>query len=144
MKNPFRYRSYYYDFETGLYYLNSRYYDPELGRFVNADDIGVLQESKNFINGLNLYSYCNNNPISNIDDCGHAWWHWLIAAFVVVAAAIAVVATAGGVLPGIFAVNAVIAGGSASHNRCDNICRSVCRLCSRFYWFCLICGDRKH
>lgn len=61
--NPFRYRSYYYDTETGLYYLNSRYYDSETGRFINTDDISILVEGKEFHNGLKLYAYCNNNPI---------------------------------------------------------------------------------
>lgn len=61
--SPFRYRSYYYDTETNLYYLNSRYYDPETGRFINTDDISILVEGKEFHNGLKLYAYCNNNPI---------------------------------------------------------------------------------
>lgn len=111
-KNPFRYRSYYYDFETGLYYLNSRYYDPELGRFVNADDIDNL--SPNEINGINLFAYCVNNPVNLSDECGHAWWHWLIAALVVVIAAVAVVVTAGGAAAGMAAVAAVAAGCSAA------------------------------
>lgn len=70
IKNPFRYRSYYYDFETNLYYLNSRYYDPETGRFVNADDISILSESKDIFNGLNVYIYCGNNPINYFDPSG--------------------------------------------------------------------------
>lgn len=68
--NPFRYRSYYFDEETGLYYLNSRYYDPETGRFVNADDISFLDPES--INGLNLYAYCGDNPVMYIDPDGHA------------------------------------------------------------------------
>ena len=51
--NSFRYRGYYYDTETGLYYLNSRYYDPSIGRFINADDISYIQPTD--INRLNLY-----------------------------------------------------------------------------------------
>ena len=62
-KNPFRYRSYYWDYETGLYYLNSRYYDPELGRFINADSISILSQSQVDLNGLNLYVYCFNNHL---------------------------------------------------------------------------------
>ena len=69
-KNPFRYRSYYYDFETGLYYLNSRYYNPEIGRFINADSIDILDSTKNSINGINLYIYCNNNPVNYYDPNG--------------------------------------------------------------------------
>ncbi len=68
--NPFRYRSYYYDTETNLYYLNSRYYDPELGRFINADDISVLDISRSELNGLNLYCYCLNNPVKFLDVLG--------------------------------------------------------------------------
>ena len=53
--NPVRYRGYYYDSETGLYYLNARYYDPEVGRFINADET--------LSGGFNLFEYCLNNPI---------------------------------------------------------------------------------
>ncbi len=59
--NPFRYRGYYYDVETGLYYLNSRYYDPRVGRFISSAEVSSL--NPNSINGLNLYAYANNNPI---------------------------------------------------------------------------------
>lgn len=67
--NPFRYRSYYYDTETGLYFLKSRYYDPELGRFITIDDVSYLDPDT--INGLNLYAYCGNNPVDNVDPTGH-------------------------------------------------------------------------
>jgi len=88
--NPFRYRGYYYDAETGLYYLNSRYYDPSIGRFINADDISYIQPTD--INGLNLFAYCGNNPIMRNDPEGTAWWHWLLGIGVaLVAAAITVV-----------------------------------------------------
>ena len=96
-KNPFRYRSYYYDYETGLYYLNSRYYDPELGRFINADDISILNKTLDEINGLNLYAYCFNNFVNTFDDDGQlAWWKKLLIglAFIVVGA-IVTAATAG-------------------------------------------------
>ncbi len=96
--NPFRYRGYYFDTETGLYYLNARYYDPEVGRFISPDSTDYL--SPESINGLNLYAYCRNNPVMNIDPSGTtAWREWLIAgvatAIFVVAAAVAIVATAG-------------------------------------------------
>lgn len=65
--NPFRYRSYYYDNETELYYLNSRYYNPTWCRFLNADSyIGANQD----ILAYNLYAYVSNNPINNVDDQG--------------------------------------------------------------------------
>ena len=66
--NPFRYRSYYYDEETDLYYLQTRYYDPELGRFISQDDVSYLAPDN--INGLNLYAYCANNPVMNVDPTG--------------------------------------------------------------------------
>ena len=72
VKNPFRYRSYYYDFETNLYYLNSRYYDPQIGRFINADNISNVDKST--FNGLNLYAYCVNNPVMLTDSQGESWW----------------------------------------------------------------------
>ncbi len=81
-KNPFRYRSYYYDFETNLYYLNSRYYDPEIGRFINADDITTLDVTKITLNGLNLYAYCLNNPVNDFDVNGHLLFTFLIALIV--------------------------------------------------------------
>ena len=68
--NPFRYRGYYFDEESGLYYLNSRYYDPETGRFISPDVLSILDETKGQINGLNLYMYCRNNPIMYIDSNG--------------------------------------------------------------------------
>ncbi len=67
--NPIRYRSYYYDEETNLYYLNTRYYDPAIGRFMTIDSIAYL--APDVINGLNLYAYCNNNPVMCVDPTGH-------------------------------------------------------------------------
>ena len=61
--NPFRYRGYYYDEETALYYLQSRYYDPILRRFLNADSVDVLTADPTSLSGKNLYAYCENNPI---------------------------------------------------------------------------------
>ena len=66
--NPFRYRGYYYDCETGLYFLKSRYYDPEVGRFLNMDSIIFADNCET--NGINLYAYCLNNPVNYIDPFG--------------------------------------------------------------------------
>ena len=67
--NPFRYRGYYYDTETGFYYVSSRYYDPAIGRFINADDISYLGADDE-LTGYNLYSYCGNNPVMYADPEG--------------------------------------------------------------------------
>ena len=69
--NPFRYKCYYYDEETQLFYCNSRYYSPELCRWISPDSIEYL-DSKS-INRLNLYCYCANNPIMYVDPSGHAF-----------------------------------------------------------------------
>ena len=105
--NPIRYRSYYFDTETGFYYLKSRYYDPQVGRFINADGIDEAHDAKGIVNGLNLYSYCNNNPVMHRDDDGDSWWKWLVGAVVVAVAAVAVVVT-GGAAAGL--VGAIAAG----------------------------------
>ena len=68
--NPIRYRGYYYDEESELYYLQTRYYDPEIGRFIIIDDTEYLNAE--IINGLNLYVYCLNNPILYFDDTGRS------------------------------------------------------------------------
>ena len=68
--NPFRYRKYVYDPETGLYCLGSRYYDPEVGRFVNADDTDVIFAKPQELESKNLYAYCDNNPVAREDYAG--------------------------------------------------------------------------
>ena len=71
--NPFRYRSYYYDVETKLYYLNSRYYNPVWRRFLNIDEI---LNTIGTVNNTNLYGYTNNNPISRLDSNGDKWYYF--------------------------------------------------------------------
>ena len=65
--NPFRYRSYYYDTETGFYWLYTRYYDPAIGRFINADR---QLNTGSDLTGMNLYAYCGNNPVMFCDPNG--------------------------------------------------------------------------
>lgn len=62
--NPFRYREYYYDSETELYYLNSRYYNTSTGRFINPDDEDIAEDMEEVLN-TNLYCYALNIPINN-------------------------------------------------------------------------------
>ena len=67
--NPFRYRGYYFDQETGFYYLNARYYSPEWRRFISPDDTAYLDPEN--VNGLNLYCYCGNDPVNYSAPSGH-------------------------------------------------------------------------
>ena len=67
--NKLRYRSYYYDTESGLYYLQSRYYDPIVKRFISPDSTDYLTENGDF-DGYNLYAYCLNNPVMYVDKKG--------------------------------------------------------------------------
>ncbi|MBQ8504067.1 MAG: RHS repeat-associated core domain-containing protein [Clostridia bacterium] len=69
--NPFRYRSYYYDSDIEMYYLQSRYYDAEVGRFINCDDVNYIGVTESEFS-YNPFAYCVNNPISNIDYFGYA------------------------------------------------------------------------
>ena len=68
-KNPFRYRGYYYDTETGYYYLNARYYDPQVRRFISADDMAYLG-ADGTVNTYNLFAYCENDPVQGYDPTG--------------------------------------------------------------------------
>ena len=67
--NPLRYRGYYYDNETGFYYLQSRYYDPVNRRFINADSLASTGQGSL---GTNMFAYCNNEPVQRFDPTGHS------------------------------------------------------------------------
>ena len=91
--NPFRYRGYYFDAETGFYFLKTRYYDPEIGRFMTIDDLSYLDPKS--INGLNLYAYCGNNPVVHVDYEGNAWyefWKWDWASIGKIAVGVTIIA----------------------------------------------------
>ena len=92
--NPIRYRGYYYDTETGFYYLQSRYYDPITRRFLNAD--GYISTGRGVL-GSNMFAYCNNNPVNRIDPYGHFWQELWNAFTQAVQQASGVFALAGGV-----------------------------------------------
>ena len=94
--NPFRYRGYYFDCETGFYFLQSRYYDPEVGRFLNMDSIEYADPES--VNGINLYAYCINDPVNYYDPSGH----FIISLIIGLTIAGAVI---GGTVSGISAYN---------------------------------------
>ena len=115
--NPFRYRGYYYDTETDLYYLNSRYYDPEVGRFINADDIDYLGVDGSPLS-YNLFAYCMNNPVNRFDVNGNLsmpnWLKVTVGAVAIAGLAVATVCTGGAVavICGA-ALSGAIAGGAS-------------------------------
>jgi len=102
-RNPFRYKGYYYDSETGLFMVGHRYYNPEWGRWIQPDDIEYLDPTN--INGLNLYAYCNNDPVNMYDPDGHFslpnWAKWVIGG-VAFAGAVALTIVSGGSLAPVF------------------------------------------
>ena len=125
--NPLRYRGYYYDAETGFYYLQSRYYDFANCRFINADG----QFTDGFI-GSNLFAYCENNPIRYSDPIGLLaaeaaitltnWWNpigWITAAVVVVEV-VAIVAISYGIAKNVSLANRNTGGNSADTSSPEN------------------------
>ena len=112
LHNPYTYRGYYYDGETGLYYVSSRYYDSEIGRFVNADNI-ISGVGGNIL-GNNVFAYCMNNPVNMSDPTGN-WPKWAtkLVVAVSVVAVVAVVSAVTVATAGAGTAIAVIAVGSA-------------------------------
>ena len=124
--NPFRYRGYYYDKALKLYYLVTRYYDPVVGRFISQDALDYADPDT--INGLNLYAYCNNNPVMNVDPTGTWWWDvfWnvvsaIVGAVVGVVVGVVVTAVAGPVA----GIAAGIATGALVFSGVNNIVNAV-------------------
>ncbi|HIY99325.1 MAG TPA: RHS repeat-associated core domain-containing protein [Firmicutes bacterium] len=111
--NPFRYRSYFYDEETGLYYLKTRYYDPETGRFITIDDIAILDTTRDYTNGLNLYAYCFNDPVNTSDDEGDMpnWLKWLLGILTFIGAVALTVLSGGSLTPVFVGMGISIIGG---------------------------------
>lgn len=99
-KVKFRYRGYYYDDETGFYYLQSRYYDPSLCRFISADQYELVGMLSQTLGQINLYAYCNNNPIMYTDESGESF---ILSLFIAIAC--------GGIIGGVTgALGALMAG----------------------------------
>ena len=105
--NPFRYRGYYFDSETGFYFLQSRYYDPEVGRFLNMDSIEYADPES--VNGINLYAYCGNNPVMGYDPDGNNFFN-ILASIAIIAAVAFVAITTVGTAVGVIAAGAAIGG----------------------------------
>ncbi len=112
--NPLRYRGYVYDAETGLYYVSSRYYDPEIGRWINADIPETLTADFENFAQYNLFAYCFNNPVNMSDETG-TWPSWAkkVVAAVAVVAVVAAVAAVTVATAGAGTAAAVIAVGAA-------------------------------
>ena len=111
--NPLRYRGYVYDYETGLYYVSSRYYDPGIGRWINADIPETLTADFENFAQYNLFAYCFNNPVNMSDETG-TWPSWVkkavavvtVAAVVVAATAITVATCGAGSVAGVAMITA--------------------------------------
>ena len=133
--NPFCYRKYVYDSETGLYCLGSRYYDPEVGRFVNADDTDVIF-AKPELGSKNLYAYCDNNPVAREDYAGEFPIPCIVGAVVGAAdSGFSYVLTRGGEIDGVELAKSCLVGavsgalappGSNVTNKKDKTNSSVC------------------
>lgn len=109
--NPFRYRSYYYDSESGLYYLMSRYYDPVVHRFINAD--GYLQAGEDILD-VNMFACCGNNTVCRIDSKGNSWRGIAASVSSVIVASVAVGTIATGI--GVYATSKAISNSKITYS----------------------------
>ena len=117
LRSSLRYKGYVYDHESGLYFLGFRFYDPSIGRFLSPDSPSNLDFSTP--GGLSLYAHCFNDPITYADPSGHMpdWGWWVLGGIAVLLSFVAVVATAGGMVPALTAIwsaSCGIAFGSAA------------------------------
>ena len=110
--NAFTYRGYYYDKESGLYYLINRYYDPTTGRFISPDDVGYLDFESFF--GTNRYAYCLDNPVNESDPDGTMpnWLKWVIGGIAFVGAVVLTYFSGGALAPVFISMGLSIAGGA--------------------------------
>ena len=107
--NPFRFKCYYYDAESGMYYCHTRYLVPEWGRWLNFDHCAYLQLAN--VNEMNLFAYCSNNPIMYSDPEGTRIKWWQIA---LIAVAVILVIVGATILTGGAAGGALVANGAAA------------------------------
>lgn len=107
--NIYLYKGYIYDQETKLYYCKSRYYDPEVGRWLSVDHIAYLDVES--IGGLNLYAYCGNNPVMYLDPSGNMpqWLKWTIGFGIILGLGIAALTIGGAVIIGA-SIGAIVGG----------------------------------
>ena len=96
-----------------MYYLKSRYYDPEICRFITIDDISYIDITQEYINGINLYAYCFNNPINTDDENGNLprWLKWLIGGLAFVGALVLTGLTGGALAPVVIGMAVSVVGG---------------------------------
>ena len=113
VRNPFLYRGYYFDFDLRFYYLNSRYYDPYIGRFINADDVAFIGADGTPLS-CNLFTYCKNDPINDSDPSGNL----SLVASVIIAGAVV-----GGLLG---AFSAATTGGDVLESTIEGMLTGAC------------------
>ena len=116
--NPLRYRSYYYDTESELYYLNTRYYCAEIGRFINSDNENLPTASTSVFTDKNMFAYCDNNPLVRVDNEGELWH---IVAGAIVGAAIGAISEAAKGGNGYTIFVSAVAGGLSGGLACTGL-----------------------
>lgn len=120
--NPFRYRGYYYDSESGFYYLQSRYYDPQIGRFISADS--YASTGQDFV-GYNMFAYCGNNPVTRADGSG-GFWHLVVGGVIGgVVGAISSAVSGGDAVDVLIGAVAGVAGGVLAASGADAVAQAV-------------------
>lgn len=114
IKNPLRYRGYYYDSDSGFYYLQSRYYDPQIGRFISVD--GYVSTGQGLL-GCNMFAYCSNNPITKSDSSGEFWLTATICGIAVWKICAVIVAAVGAAMITNAAIKSISTSASSSYPR---------------------------
>lgn len=114
IKNPLRYRGYYYDIDSGFYYLQSRYYDPQIGRFISVD--GYVSTGQGLL-GCNMFAYCSNNPITKSDSSGEFWLTATICGIAVWKICAVIVAAVGAAMITNAAIKSISTSASSSYPR---------------------------